>query len=157
MKEIAMFMRVFLYLFFAMFLAHASLAETTSDNKVSNSDISVSVFQGSLNNTCAPWDGAAYAIKLNNGITASVWEAMPSETNWVSKTYVADDVNSSHAGGAALVKCGADGKDCQRLNGIITLEKYDGIDASGMIEVQKPSPARYQFRVRVQRVQMFCG
>lgn len=110
---------------------------------------------GTLERSCAPWDGAAYMITLDNGITAHVYDSITERDNTTTAVYQAD--GKPERGHGQILDC-ANNKACQPLAGTITMGAVDSETARGRIDIKDGEHnTRHVFRVKRVPKQVFCG
>lgn len=113
------------------------------------------IVQGTLERSCAPWDGAAFTITLDNGIIAHVYDSITERES--GKTAVFPSDGKSERGHGQILDC-AGGKACQPLNGTITMGAVDQDSARGRIDIQDGEHnTRHVFKVKRVHKQVFCG
>lgn len=110
---------------------------------------------GTLERSCAPWDGAAFMITLDNGITAHVYDSIAERDNMATAVYPAD--GRPERGHGQILDC-ANNKACQPRAGTITMGAVDSETARGRIDIQDGEHStRHVFRVKRVQKQVFCG
>ena len=123
------------------------------------------VLHGTLERTCAPWDGAAFAVMLDNGVSASVYVS-PGDLDKKDKNQVVSyEANGkSQSGSASIVQCPRrnDGQPenlpCQSRQGAVYIGAVTDRDVTGYIEIKDGEyHSRYVFRVTRVNKQVFCG
>jgi hypothetical protein len=113
------------------------------------------VIGGTLERSCAPWDGAAYMITLDNGITAHVYDSIAQRDNTSTAVYQAD--GKPERGHGQILDC-ANNKACQPLTGTITMGAVDFEAARGRIDIKDGEHnIRHVFKVKRVHKQVFCG
>lgn len=124
------------------------------------------VKQGTLERSCAPWDGAAFVIQLENGVGSYVYVS-PSELDNKGEsgvlTYQADGV--SQAGHGSITQCPkpregeAENLPCRTAQGTIAIGAVTPTDVTGYIEIADGPENHRRFVFHVKRVnkQVFCG
>lgn len=117
-------------------------------------------FNGSLRSGCAPWDGPAFGIHLQNGLNAQVWSRIP-EVGFFSKNYAAS-MTASKEGEGSIIYCPSVPPSaepaCQRLEGDITLTEIKDGTASGYITAKEgPFAGQNPFHVRILASYELCG
>ncbi len=123
------------------------------------------VLHGTLERSCAPWDGAAVTITLDNGVSASVFVS-PADLDKKDKNQVASyEANGkSERGAAAIVQCpqpkdgNAENLPCQSRQGAIYIGTVTDKGVTGYIEINNGEyHSRYVFHVTRVSKQVFCG
>ncbi len=110
---------------------------------------------GMLERSCAPWDGAAYMITLDNGITAHVYDSIVERDNMQTAVFQAD--GKPEHGHGQILDC-ANNKACQPLTGTITMGAVDSATARGRIDIKDGEHnIRHVFKVKRVHKQVFCG
>lgn len=113
------------------------------------------VIGGTLERSCAPWDGAAYMITLDNGIRVHVYDSITERDNMGTAVFPAD--GKSERGHGQILDC-ADNKACQPLTGTITMGAVDSETARGRIDIKNGEHSiRHVFKVKRVQKQVFCG
>lgn len=113
------------------------------------------VVGGTLERSCAPWDGAAYMITLDNGITAHVYDSITERDNTATAVFQSD--GKSERGHGQILDC-ANNKACQPLSGTITMGAVDSETARGRIDINNGEHStRHVFKVKRVYKQVFCG
>jgi hypothetical protein len=124
------------------------------------------VKQGTLERTCAPWDGAAFAIRLDNGVGASVYVS-PSDLDKKGEggvlTYQSD--GKPERGHGSIIQCPklragqAENLPCRSAQGTIAIGTVTPTDVTGYIEIADGPENHQRFVFHVKRVnkQVFCG
>ncbi len=113
------------------------------------------VIGGTLERSCAPWDGAAYMITLDNGITAHVYDSIAERDNTSTAVFQAD--GKPERGHGQILDC-ANNKACQPLTGTITMGAVDSAIARGRIDIKDGEHnIRHVFKVKRVNKQVFCG
>ncbi|HTK84004.1 MAG TPA: hypothetical protein VL625_02865 [Patescibacteria group bacterium] len=122
--------------------------------------------QGTLERSCAPWDGAAFAIQLDNGVGAYVY-ASPSDLDKKGEggvlTYQSD--GKPEQGHGSIVQCPklregqAENLPCRAAQGTIAIGTVTPTDVTGYIEIADGPENHRRFVFHVKRVnkQVFCG
>lgn len=110
---------------------------------------------GTMERSCAPWDGAAFTITLDNGITAHVYDSIVERDNTSTAVFQSD--GKSEHGHGQILDC-ATNKVCQPLTGTITMGAVDSEAARGRIDIKDGEHnIRHVFRVKRVYKQVFCG
>lgn len=110
---------------------------------------------GTMERSCAPWDGAAFTITLDNGITAHVYDSIVERDNTSTAVFQSD--GKSEHGHGQILDC-ANNKACQPLTGTITIGAADSETARGRIDIKDGEHnIRHVFRVKRVYKQVFCG
>ena len=113
------------------------------------------VIGGTLERSCAPWDGAAYMITLDNGIVAHVYDSIVERDSPATAVFPAD--GKSERGHGQILSCLKD-KPCAPLSGTITMGAVDSSMARGRIDVKDGEHStRHVFKVKRVTKQVFCG
>ena len=113
------------------------------------------VIGGTLERSCAPWDGAAYMITLENGITVHVYDSITERASMDTAVFPAD--GKSERGHGQILDC-ANGKACQPLTGTITMGAVDSSSARGRVDIKDGEHnTRHVFKVKRVHKQVFCG
>lgn len=113
------------------------------------------VIGGTVERSCAPWDGAAFMITLDNGITVHVYDSMTERDNTSTAVFQAD--GKSERGHGQILDC-ANNKACQPLTGTITMGATDSATARGRIDIREGEHSiRHVFKVKRVHKQVFCG
>ncbi|HYD17366.1 MAG TPA: hypothetical protein VEF76_02675 [Patescibacteria group bacterium] len=111
---------------------------------------------GTIEVSCAPWDGAAYTITLDNGVVAHVYDSLSVLEKLDGQTTLVIPADGQKGHGAILV-C-ATGTVCQRHSGTITLGGIDRDTAYGRIDIlDGEHNIRHVFRVKRMHKEVFCG
>ena len=121
--------------------------------------IKPAVFQAIAVDACAPWDGAAFYIRLKHGLTAHVYASLDKYEG--SQDVVTFKTGSEKAGGAVIYLCDKDGKNCGgRLKGSISITGVTKTSVNGYIEVLDSvagSIGRYIFEAERLPEAALCG
>ena len=123
------------------------------------------VRQGTLERTCAPWDGAAFSIALDNGVSATVYASPGDLDKKDASNVVSYEANGkSQSGSASILRCPRrnDGQPenlpCQSLQGTVFIGDVTDKDVTGYIETKDGEyHSRYVFHVMRVNKQVFCG
>lgn len=129
------------------------------------SDDGAEVQHGTIAASCAPWDGAAFAITLDNGVSASVYvdlsELDHKDKNSVA-SYSAND--KSERGDASITLCPAPRKGkaenlpCQLQRGTISIGNVTGEEVTGNIETKDGEyHSLHVFHVKRLKKRALCG
>jgi hypothetical protein len=139
-------------------LAHKTFGDFPEDSsEVRHGEIAVS---------CAPWDGAAFTITLDNGVSASVYASLSGfdkKAQAAVAGYQAD--GKPERDHAAIVHCPqpkdgqAENLPCQPLQGAVYIGAVTDSEATGYLEIKYSAEnhARHVFRVKRVHKQVFCG
>ena len=120
---------------------------------------------GTLKRSCAPWDGTAYTITLDNGITASVYASINDLEHMDRNTAATFPVDGkSEPGHGHMLHCpkltGDKATDipCQLREGTITIGPVDSLTAAGRLDIKDGEHSiRHVFKVKRVEKQVFCG
>jgi hypothetical protein len=122
------------------------------------------VLRGTLERSCAPWDGAAFTILLDNRLSASVYASpltLDKQGTQIA-SYPAD--GKSERDHASIVQCPrprdgqAEDLPCRSAQGTIYIGSADEKEVTGAIEVNEGEyHSRHVFRVKWIHKQVFCG
>lgn len=122
------------------------------------------VITGTMERSCAPWDGTAYMVTLENGISATVYSALANapKENAPPVTYPADGKAERDHGRIVTCPQAEDGKPtdipCAGQTGTITLGLVTPDSAAGRIDIEYGEHhSRHVFRVKRVSKQVFCG
>ena|SRR5688572_33051238 len=104
---------------------------------------------GKLTDSCAPWDGPAFDIRLDNRLTMHVYEALSPAI--VGKSFSVG-MQQEQEGGGIIMRCGPPYNGCITYEGTVSINAIDGDMVSGTVEiVQKRAVVTHDFRVRHDR------
>ncbi len=128
-------------------------------------DDSPEVVGGTLEPSCAPWDGAAFAIRLDNGVGATVFDHIkPLEDTGRNAPAVFQADERSERGHGRIVQCPRlkDGKPsdqpCQSVKGMIFMGGVDAEYARGRLLIEEGEHhSQHVFKVKRVHKQVFCG
>jgi hypothetical protein len=109
---------------------------------------------GILQDSCAPWDGAAFAILLDSNVAAFVYSPFESV---VDEGRAVFRIEPGKKTGSIISGCDPAGKNCINRAGKITIERIEGDHVIGLIEIPETSE-RHMFRVINDRnYEALCG
>lgn len=113
------------------------------------------VLGGTLERSCAPWDGTAYMITLANGVGGHIYAPMPKE----EASFPADGKHERGHGNIVVCPVVKEGETsnipCRAVTGTIHMLSSDDKEASGRIEIE--GGENHLFKVQVIHKQVFCG
>lgn len=119
---------------------------------------------GTMERSCAPWDGTAYMVTLENGISATVYSALANapKENAPPVTFQADGKAARDHGRIVTCPQTDDGKPtdipCAAQTGTITFGLVTQDSAAGRIDIEYGEHhSRHVFRVKRVSKQVFCG
>jgi hypothetical protein len=110
---------------------------------------------GIIQGSCAPWDGAAFVIRLDSNVTASIYTSLESVARRKGRDVF--KIGTGGDTGSIVSGCDSSGKNCTSGTGTVTIEKIDGDNAVGLIEIPETGE-RHMFRAVIDRhYQAICG
>jgi hypothetical protein len=111
---------------------------------------------GTVTASCAPWDGAAFRLMLDNKMGATVYTQLPSELEAGVLTFQLD--NKLQAGSGMGLICDADGGNCKQQDGTVYIGAVTAETVSGQLSFTDGEHTRiYVFRVKRDATQAMCG
>ena len=91
---------------------------------------------GTITESCAPWDGPAVSITLDNHIKIAVFTALESmEKQYGVVSYRATPEMMHESGGAAIALCDETGGNCRIGYGTVSIGSLDADGASGRVDI----------------------
>lgn len=90
---------------------------------------------GTLKPSCAPWDGSAFDITLDNHIHASVYASLEDIERQGGAVVFEAGTGQMKEGMAIITKCDADGKNCKQRNGIVSITTIEKDKVIGVIQI----------------------
>jgi hypothetical protein len=128
------------------------LATSHAENNVQD------IVPGTLIDRCAPWDGAAFSIHLENNINVSIYEDFKKiEKQKGTSHFKTTGPGEMKQGATSIFSCDQTGQNCTRINGIVSITRVNGDSVSGLIEIPETN-ARHMFQVQYDRAQQaLCG
>ncbi|MEZ0225663.1 MAG: hypothetical protein ACAH83_13995 [Alphaproteobacteria bacterium] len=123
------------------------------------------VLSGTLRDSCAPWDGAAFTIQLDNGVSASVYADLSALDAKGKNSIVAYQANGKQEQGtASIIQCPkstgdkAEDLPCRSQQGTVSIGFLTPKDATGQIKTTEGEyHSLYVFHVKRLKEQLFCG
>ncbi len=117
---------------------------------------SPAIIGGTLQNTCAPWDGAAFRVTLDNGVSVTVYEGFK-DFDTTAYSYAINNSNERMGGGSIDI-CDSAGKNCNRHTGRIVFGAANADTAAGQVVIEYGEhTAKHVFRVKRSNDQQICG
>lgn len=118
---------------------------------------SPSVVKGKMQNSCAPWDGAAFFVELDNGVNAMVYDTFKEFETGTAVYQINEGVD--HAAGGAITVCDrASKKNCRQHTGRLIFGSATPDAASRQIEIDDGEhKVTHIFRVERSTDQAICG
>jgi hypothetical protein len=123
------------------------------------------VLSGTIRNSCAPWDGAAFTVQLDNGVSASVYaslSALDAKDKNAVAAYQAD--GKSQQNSASIIQCpkarGDKPEDlpCKSLQGTVSIGFVTPEDITGQIKTTEGEyHSLYVFHVKRLKDRALCG
>jgi hypothetical protein len=111
-------------------------------------------YEGSVENSCAPWDGRAFHLELDNGLSAEVYQPLDSVR---MATFLLGE-NRSGAGGGTISICGPAKQDCQSFDGRISVTYVDENQVRGQVVVDSADLKKaYPFTLQRKNNEAVCG
>jgi hypothetical protein len=111
---------------------------------------------GTVTASCAPWDGAAFRLMLDNKMGATVYTQLPAELEAGVLTFQLD--NKLQAGSGMGLICDADGGNCKQQDGTVYIGAVTAGTVSGQLSFTDGEHTRiYVFRVKRDATQAMCG
>ena len=115
-----------------------------------------SVQGGKIAASCAPWDGAAFTVSLNNGMSANVYQPLPTQV----ETRIVFPVrrNKDQKDTGTIYICDKDRNNCTPHEGKVFLSNMTADEVSGQIQVTYGEHYSTQvFRVKRDKTGAICG
>lgn len=119
------------------------------------------IISGTIERSCAPWDGEAQMITLDNGVTASFYDSIaPLEKKDRKDAAVFPADGKQERGHGQIVRCPMlNGKPtdqpCNAVKGTITIGPVDSFRVRGNVETE--DGLKIPFDVKRVEKQVFCG
>ena len=123
------------------------------------------VIGGTVKQSCAPWDGAAFAIALDNGVSASVYASLAALDSKDKNAVAAYTVDSKmQHGGGSILQCPkprdgqAENLPCRSMEGIVSIGFVTPDDMTGQIRTNDGEHhSVYVFHVKRLKDMALCG
>lgn len=123
------------------------------------------VLGGTIRQSCAPWDGAAFTIQLDNGVSASVYASLAALDAKAVNSVVTYQANGKQESGSASIgQCPklkgdkAEDLPCRSLEGTVSLGIVTPEDATGQIKTSEGEyHSLYVFHVKRLKDLEICG
>ena len=117
---------------------------------------SPSVVTGDMRNTCAPWDGAAFRVALDNGVSVTIYDTFREFESGRALYQIGKDKESM--GGGAINICDAKNQNCKQYTGRLMFGTATPDTASGQIEIEDGEhKMTHIFRIKRSTEQQICG
>lgn len=112
---------------------------------------------GTIEESCAPTDGAAFKLTLDNGTIAYVYAPLEDLEAGV-RAYAIDHTDLKKGGGVILNACDASKRHCKEHSGRVLLGFVKGQEASGQVEISVGEhKTTHVFRVKRSAEKAVCG
>lgn len=114
------------------------------------------VLKGKLLDSCAPWDGPAFDIRLDGGLTLHVYDSFSPDT--AGKAFTAYD-SADQKESASIARCGGSYNGCMTYQGTIEIQEIQNDTVTGAVEmIRDGGPIRQNFKVTYDRTfHPVCG
>lgn len=114
---------------------------------------------GTIERSCAPWDGEAHMITLENGVFGHIYAPMPQMKDKEEVSFPADGKQERGHGNIVVCPKLKEGETsnipCKAAMGTIYIGAMDDKEVSGRIEIE--GGETHLFKVKVIHKQVFCG
>lgn len=115
-----------------------------------------SVQSGKVAASCAPWDGGAFTVSLDNGISANVYQPLPAQV--ITPISFAVGKDKGQMGNGTIYICDKERNNCAPHEGSIFLGDMDADNVSGQIEISYGEyHSVHVFRAKRDKTQAICG
>ncbi|TAL27296.1 MAG: hypothetical protein EPN97_17605 [Alphaproteobacteria bacterium] len=123
------------------------------------------VLSGTIRDSCAPWDGAAFTIQLDNGVSASVYASLSALDAKDKNSVVAYQANGKQEqGSASIIQCPKTRGDkpedlpCKSSQGTVGIGFVTPDEVTGQIKTTEGEyHSLYVFHVKRLKDQALCG
>lgn len=110
---------------------------------------------GTLKDSCAPWDGAAFELSLDNGVRVTVYQTLEDLSAGVRSF---DIGGGERMGGGVIHVCEDGNENCEQFRGRLYFGRVNADEASGQVEIHEGEHKRtHVFRVKKLPSKAFCG
>lgn len=121
---------------------------------------------GTLRKSCAPWDGSAFDITLEeSGYLISVYSGIDAiEKSGGAASFHAKANDKVQHGGAVIIVCDETGKDCKQKTGEVNITTIINDEVTGSVVIPSMGWGRgtnntktHMFQVKFIRDSVLCG
>lgn len=117
-----------------------------------------SVQSGKIAESCAPWDGAAFTVSLDNGMSANIYKSLPAEITTPIVFEVGKNKDKPQTTSGSIYICDKDRNNCAQHDGKVFLANRVADTISGQIEISYGEHhSVHVFRVKYAKTQAICG